>query len=1436
MKKITFLLFTFLLPIVAYGEKVKVNLVKEGTLESVLTEQVVTNITELEITGRFTAADIIYLRKAEGKVANLELLDLRGVTLVASDEPYNTTSGTANDDLYGSTLTRYYYLSDREEVETNQTAGKMGGANYHHYYYTMSLAGAFQDMLLEKVVLPEGMKKIGVNCFNGCKILETVVIPSSVEMIEWNAFLDDISLTTVNLEGVKEMGNSAFSGCTSLTSANLVSLEKSDILAFEGCTALTTVNIPKLAEVPSCAFENCTSLGVVTLSDNVKTIASRAFEGCSALEAITIPESLEIIEDKAFYQSSLKSLVLPNTLKTIGNHAFYECSGLESLTLSNSLESIGQNAFEGCSLTTIDFPASLKSIGSSAFYSTKLESVVFTKGDGGLTIGANAFSVYSLTSVTFAEGLETIEGSAFRHCQITNVELPEGLKSIGSYCFYDCSKLSSVTLPSTLHYVGTGAFGNTQWVKGQLAEDDGIIYYGSVAYSYTKNTEVDESITIKDGTRGIGEYFASGKKIKAVEFPSTIEFIGNEAFKGTNIKKLIFNEGLKEISESSFANCSQLAEIELPSTLKAIGKYAFKGCTSLSKIVIPEGVEQLGVPSYGAFDGCSGITQFTLNAKNLSKESSIGKLENIAKLIIGGEVQVLPSKFVTTSGNLRVSFVDRSSESTLFIGNKSLPYDNMTTLTLPNCKIELDDWAFGGVKIPIEIPGIVTAMGDGAFCGLGMSGSGVKGSIRLSEDITTLYDGAFAGCKDITSISLPNTITSISKSAFYNCSSLLSIELPRKLESIEDDAFDYCSSLTSIKIPASVTSIGKKAFYYCSSLESVEMPEGLQSIGEYAFQDCSSLTSISIPDGVTRIEDRTFYRCDNLSTICFGSGISEIGSEAFSQCSNLSDVYVSDMAKWCSISFAKYNDGPLYYAKHLFVGDKEVADLVIPEGAKTIGDYAFKNFKGLKSVVIPEGVTTIGVHAFSWCEGLTDVTIPSTVTSIGEKTFNGTDNIKSIKCYIKEPVEYPNLLFTSKWYVTFYVPKGSKALYEIADGWKEFENIVEMDMEATDGSVFIAKTAEGVDMTFKVISAKDRILQVGTGEKDVSAVNKDYEGTITIPAKVDGYTVKEIASHAFSNCNFTDIALPSGLIYIDTEAFYRCESLKSIRIPSSLQNMSATAFVSCTSVESIVVEDGNAYFDSREGCNAIIRKDDKALIRGCKNSFVPYGVERINFAAFQQTPLEGSFVIPEGVTYIGQSAFVSATMSSISLPSTLTYIGGLSFQNCNGIESVAIPEGVTYIGNYAFSFCDKLNRVTIPASVTEIGEKAFIGSIQLKTIVSYITEPCAISDNVFMINDLDDGNNSLINATLYVPFGTKTIYESTDGWKNFKNIVELNAIVGDVTGDGEVTKEDITEVETEILEPSEEFNPNKDVNRDGVVNVADIVEGNNIRNSRGQVR
>ena len=103
-------------------------------------------------------------------------------------------------------------------------------------------------------------------------------------------------------------------------------------------------------------------------------------------------------------------------------------------------------------------------------------------------------------------------------------------------------------------------------------------------------------------------------------------------------------------------------------------------------------------------------------------------------------------------------------------------------------------------------------------------------------------------------------------------------------------------------------------------------------------------------------------------------------------------------------------------------------------------------------------------------------------------------------------------------------------------------------------------------------------------------------------------TVTQIGTHAFVECPFTEISFPSALTKISSEAFLRCQSLKSIQIPSSVESMANGSFASCTAVESIVVEEGNEFYDSREGCNAIIRKSDQALIRGCKNTVIPSGV------------------------------------------------------------------------------------------------------------------------------------------------------------------------------------------------------------------------------------
>ena len=121
-------------------------------------------------------------------------------------------------------------------------------------------------------------------------------------------------------------------------------------------------------------------------------------------------------------------------------------------------------------------------------------------------------------------------------------------------------------------------------------------------------------------------------------------------------------------------------------------------------------------------------------------------------------------------------------------------------------------------------------------------------------------------------------------------------------------------------------------------------------------------------------------------------------------------------------------------------------------------------------------------------------------------------------------------------------------------------------------------------------------------------------------------------------------------------------------------------------------------------------------------------------------------------------------MTSVTIPNSVTSIGSSAFSGCSGLTSVTIPNSVTSIGSSAFSGCKGLTAVTIGNSVTSIGEYAF-DSDNLATVVSLIENPFKINSNVF-------SQNTLMNATLCVPTGTKDKYKATEGWKNFVFIEE----------------------------------------------------------------
>jgi hypothetical protein len=191
---------------------------------------------------------------------------------------------------------------------------------------------------------------------------------------------------------------------------------------------------------------------------------------------------------------------------------------------------------------------------------------------------------------------------------------------------------------------------------------------------------------------------------------------------------------------------------------------------------------------------------------------------------------------------------------------------------------------------------------------------------------------------------------------------------------------------------------------------------------------------------------------------------------------------------------------------------------------------------------------------------------------------------------------------------------------------------------------------------------------------------------------------------------------------------------------------------------------------------------------------------KVRFTSARGGGVNGDFVIPEsidfegkkyGVTSIGDDAFNgNFGLTSVTIPKGVTSIGRHSFENCVGLTSITIPNSVTSIGDYAFNGCCRLSSITIPSSVTSIGkglfreglgglEGLFLGPNSLKSIYVCAETPIdfagAPSDIVDVLNEYSPFYGiDQTNCTLYVPTGTKKLYQEAEYWRDFTNIVEFD--------------------------------------------------------------
>ena len=194
------------------------------------------------------------------------------------------------------------------------------------------------------------------------------------------------------------------------------------------------------------------------------------------------------------------------------------------------------------------------------------------------------------------------------------------------------------------------------------------------------------------------------------------------------------------------------------------------------------------------------------------------------------------------------------------------------------------------------------------------------------------------------------------------------------------------------------------------------------------------------------------------------------------------------------------------------------------------------------------------------------------------------------------------------------------------------------------------------------------------------------------------------------------------------------------------------AFADCSSLTTITVAEGNAKYDSRGGCNAIIETNSNTLIAGCSTT-----------------------IIPEGVTSIGDRAFYGcSSLTSITIPEGVTSIGEWVFANCSNLTAITLPEGVTSIGSDAFRECSSLTAITLPEGVTSIGERAFYGCSSLTDVYCYAEEVPTTQTNAF-------NNSNIENATLHVPAKALNAYKTTAPWSSFGKFETIETLVEGIT-------------------------------------------------------
>ena len=1113
-----------------------------------------------------------------------------------------------------------------------------------------------------------GLKEIGDYAFSAANLSGEVILPQSVETLGEGAFRGTACTKFTFEAGSKmtAMDDSVFANCGKLTEvenfpSGITEIPASTFMSDKVLTKVTYAAPEKMTGIGASAFSGCEVLvsdaSYSPITENMVTIGASAFMGCKGEQftTVTIPASVTKLEQNTFANClSLATVTFTNTesVTEIAAMCFANDGALTKCELPAKLEVLGDSAFGATGLTGVRIPVTLRE-AKQPF--SKCQQIGQIEWEKGLTkVIDNLFqNMENSLKVDFQDQITEIGNHAFDSSLITGITGTNNLVKIGEYAFNSCKGISGkVELPAVTE-IHAYAFSEIFATDFEISQNITLIDNGAFM-NCTNLKAINKNDGVADVDLGnmtklaeIGKQAFSGcSSIVSLRLSGTITKINDSAFsKLTTLANVKFNDngeaGTTELGSSVFSGCTNLVEVSTAKNVGIIGSSAFSGCIKLMRLNLAEGLQ---IIKSGAFSGCA-------------------RLE-------GALPEGVSEKYSSASG---------------------------AKVMLPN------------EKAVLEIPGTVTAIEDSAFANcysadetLQADGEkepsdykiGIKAvHIAGNPAGTTIGASAFAGCQNLTKLTLGEGVTGLGDSALKD-TRLEEITIPSTFETGTAKNSPFTSGENS-------------------TLKKVTFADGIQVIPQYFLNNITTLTKIEIPASVQKIGDHAFADCSNLKTVTFkeqdASKLTTIDTSAFEGCSLM--------------KLSKLPEGLTTINASAFKDCKKISLTDLPTGLITIGNAAFENCTMLRIGKLP-AITALGMAAFKNCVKLSFLSVDtSNLAEINATAFEGCTGLSSVQ-----------------------INGGEKKQTTIADGafatcnslkWLDIENVKSIGKNAFAKLPFSALEINQVDTIGESAFAGCDKLEnpVIQNVKTIGASAFAGSGAQTDDNKVLLDSIQNVGSRAFEGCQFTsaDIRdLEKVTTYTDPETKieyspFAKSSIKKVEFSDETKNTVCTkAFKNVTSLQSVEL----AYCFTYGNISTI----DASAFEGCVNLTdinLSDKLTTINGLAFYNTGLT-EITVPASLTKITTASaagknvgpFAGGVLRKVTFADGVTKSLQGMFMGTTSLEEVVLPKSLKTIDQNAFKDCSSLKKLSVGKSggenvldtVETINAGAFNGCSSLETL------------------------------------------------------------------------------------------------------------------------